>query len=178
MRNLFDTNITLYCIIVTNSVTFFSCVQRIRHEMSSLAKMDHSQYDCCVVIILSHGTEVNLALYILTKKSEFGCFALYVKAISQIEKNILVFSNMTNLICFLILHCCIMLLYLHSVSVTKISCFIRLLFLFFFLPYVLCSGKPQSFPRSGPWCGWRSRPSSNNHKLPKWPQLSLLTGQA
>ncbi|XP_051947397.1 caspase-9-like [Xyrauchen texanus] len=31
----------------------------IRHEMSSLAKRDHSAYDCCVVIILSHGTEAN-----------------------------------------------------------------------------------------------------------------------
>lgn len=33
--------------------------RQIRHEMSSLAKKDHSPYDCCVVIILSHGTEVN-----------------------------------------------------------------------------------------------------------------------
>ncbi|XP_073678791.1 caspase-9 [Garra rufa] len=33
--------------------------KRIRHEMSSLAKRDHSAYDCCVVIILSHGTEAN-----------------------------------------------------------------------------------------------------------------------
>ncbi|XP_067302273.1 caspase-9 isoform X2 [Pseudorasbora parva] len=31
----------------------------IRHEMSSLAKRDHSAYDCCVVIIFSHGTEAN-----------------------------------------------------------------------------------------------------------------------
>ncbi|KAA0707107.1 Caspase-9 [Triplophysa tibetana] len=31
----------------------------IRHEMSTLAKEDHSLYDCCVVIILSHGTEAN-----------------------------------------------------------------------------------------------------------------------
>nr|ACV31396.1 caspase 9 [Tanichthys albonubes] len=33
--------------------------KHIRHEMSSLAKRDHSEYDCCVVIILSHGTEAN-----------------------------------------------------------------------------------------------------------------------
>ncbi|XP_052449917.1 caspase-9 [Carassius gibelio] len=33
--------------------------KHIRHEMSSLAKRDHSAYDCCVVIILSHGTEAN-----------------------------------------------------------------------------------------------------------------------
>nr|AAH85434.1 Zgc:101776 [Danio rerio] len=34
--------------------------KRIRHEMASLAKKDHSTYDCCVVIILSHGTEASL----------------------------------------------------------------------------------------------------------------------
>lgn len=33
--------------------------KRIRHEMASLAKKDHSTYDCCVVIILSHGTEAS-----------------------------------------------------------------------------------------------------------------------
>lgn len=33
--------------------------KRIRQEMASLAKRDHSAYDCCVVIILSHGTEAN-----------------------------------------------------------------------------------------------------------------------
>ncbi|XP_043081402.1 caspase-9 [Puntigrus tetrazona] len=33
--------------------------KRIRHEMASLAKRDHSAFDCCVVIILSHGTEAN-----------------------------------------------------------------------------------------------------------------------
>lgn len=33
--------------------------KRIRHEMASLAKKDHSKYDCCVVIILSHGTEAS-----------------------------------------------------------------------------------------------------------------------
>ncbi|XP_051518030.1 caspase-9 isoform X2 [Myxocyprinus asiaticus] len=33
--------------------------KHIRHEMSSLAKRDHSAYDCCVVIILSHGTDAN-----------------------------------------------------------------------------------------------------------------------
>ncbi|KAG7271021.1 hypothetical protein CRUP_015229 [Coryphaenoides rupestris] len=32
---------------------------QIRHELSLLSKKDHSQFDCCVVIILSHGTEVN-----------------------------------------------------------------------------------------------------------------------
>ncbi|KAI5609057.1 caspase-9, partial [Silurus asotus] len=33
--------------------------KQIRHELSVLAKMDHSEYDCCVVIILSHGTEAS-----------------------------------------------------------------------------------------------------------------------
>ncbi|KAK3518997.1 hypothetical protein QTP70_016191 [Hemibagrus guttatus] len=31
--------------------------KHIRHELSMLAKMDHSVYDCCVVVMLSHGTE-------------------------------------------------------------------------------------------------------------------------
>uniref|UniRef100_A0A7N6BY46 Caspase-9 n=1 Tax=Anabas testudineus TaxID=64144 RepID=A0A7N6BY46_ANATE len=33
--------------------------KQIRHELSALCKKDHSQYDCCVVIMLSHGTEVS-----------------------------------------------------------------------------------------------------------------------
>lgn len=33
--------------------------RQIKHELSVLSKKDHSQYDCCVVIILSHGTEVS-----------------------------------------------------------------------------------------------------------------------
>lgn len=33
--------------------------KKIKHELSALSKKDHSQYDCCVVIILSHGTEVS-----------------------------------------------------------------------------------------------------------------------
>ncbi|XP_075882237.1 caspase-9 [Nelusetta ayraudi] len=33
--------------------------RQIKHQLSALSKMDHSQYDCCVVIILSHGTEVS-----------------------------------------------------------------------------------------------------------------------
>ncbi|XP_061701122.1 caspase-9 isoform X2 [Syngnathoides biaculeatus] len=32
--------------------------RRIKRELSDLSKKDHSPYDCCVVIILSHGTEV------------------------------------------------------------------------------------------------------------------------
>ncbi|XP_053338953.1 caspase-9 [Clarias gariepinus] len=31
----------------------------IKHELSLLAKKDHSAYDCCVVVILSHGTEAS-----------------------------------------------------------------------------------------------------------------------
>ncbi|XP_077469705.1 caspase-9 isoform X1 [Stigmatopora argus] len=31
----------------------------IKHELSELSKKDHSSYDCCVVVILSHGTEVS-----------------------------------------------------------------------------------------------------------------------
>ncbi|XP_072306302.1 caspase-9 [Eucyclogobius newberryi] len=33
--------------------------KQIRQELSSLSKKDHSSMDCCVVIILSHGTEVS-----------------------------------------------------------------------------------------------------------------------
>ncbi|KAM3617842.1 uncharacterized protein V6R79_011848 [Siganus canaliculatus] len=33
--------------------------RQIRHELSALSKKDHSQYDCCVVVMLSHGTEVS-----------------------------------------------------------------------------------------------------------------------
>ncbi|KAK5863249.1 hypothetical protein PBY51_000295 [Eleginops maclovinus] len=33
--------------------------RQIKHELSSLCKKDHSQFDCCVVIMLSHGTEVS-----------------------------------------------------------------------------------------------------------------------
>ncbi|CAG01765.1 unnamed protein product, partial [Tetraodon nigroviridis] len=33
--------------------------RQIRQELSALSKVDHSQYDCCVVVILSHGTEVS-----------------------------------------------------------------------------------------------------------------------
>lgn len=33
--------------------------KHIRRELDSLAKKDHSAYDCCVVIILSHGTEAS-----------------------------------------------------------------------------------------------------------------------
>ncbi|XP_029362255.1 caspase-9 [Echeneis naucrates] len=32
---------------------------QIKRELSALSKKDHSQYDCCVVIILSHGTDVS-----------------------------------------------------------------------------------------------------------------------
>ncbi|KAG7520153.1 caspase-9 [Solea senegalensis] len=33
--------------------------RQIKHDLSALSKRDHSQYDCCVVIMLSHGTEVS-----------------------------------------------------------------------------------------------------------------------
>ncbi|XP_072222724.1 caspase-9 [Leuresthes tenuis] len=33
--------------------------RQIKHELSALSKKDHSQFDCCVVIMLSHGTEVS-----------------------------------------------------------------------------------------------------------------------
>lgn len=33
--------------------------RQIKHEFLALSKKDHSQYDCCVVIILSHGAEVS-----------------------------------------------------------------------------------------------------------------------
>lgn len=33
--------------------------RQIKHELSALSKEDHSDFDCCVVIILSHGTEVS-----------------------------------------------------------------------------------------------------------------------
>ncbi|XP_038865987.1 caspase-9-like isoform X2 [Salvelinus namaycush] len=47
------------------SLNFIVLVKRnlkqnqIRQELSALSKKDHSQYDCCVVIMLSHGTEVS-----------------------------------------------------------------------------------------------------------------------
>ncbi|KAM6928567.1 caspase-9 isoform 2-T2 [Lycodopsis pacificus] len=34
-------------------------IQQIKHALSALSQKDHSQYDCCVVIMLSHGTEVS-----------------------------------------------------------------------------------------------------------------------
>ncbi|XP_019944605.2 caspase-9 [Paralichthys olivaceus] len=33
--------------------------RQIKHELSTLSKKDHSSFDCCVVIMLSHGTEVS-----------------------------------------------------------------------------------------------------------------------
>ncbi|KAM8829857.1 caspase-9 [Synchiropus picturatus] len=33
--------------------------RKIKHELSALRNKDHSAYDCCVVIILSHGNEVS-----------------------------------------------------------------------------------------------------------------------
>uniref|UniRef100_A0A8C6SJK4 Caspase 9, apoptosis-related cysteine peptidase n=1 Tax=Neogobius melanostomus TaxID=47308 RepID=A0A8C6SJK4_9GOBI len=33
--------------------------RQIKHELSALSNKDHSPFDCCVVIILSHGTEVS-----------------------------------------------------------------------------------------------------------------------
>lgn len=33
--------------------------RQIKHELSALSKKDHSTFDCCVVVILSHGTEVS-----------------------------------------------------------------------------------------------------------------------
>lgn len=33
--------------------------RQIKHALSALSKKDHSPFDCCVVVILSHGTEVS-----------------------------------------------------------------------------------------------------------------------
>ncbi|KAG7472083.1 hypothetical protein MATL_G00104840 [Megalops atlanticus] len=33
--------------------------RQIKQELSALSKKDHSKYDCCVVVILSHGTEAS-----------------------------------------------------------------------------------------------------------------------
>lgn len=33
--------------------------RQIKHELSALSKKDHSAFDCCVVVILSHGAEVS-----------------------------------------------------------------------------------------------------------------------
>lgn len=33
--------------------------RQIKHELSALSKRDHSAFDCCVVVILSHGAEVS-----------------------------------------------------------------------------------------------------------------------
>ncbi|XP_023861011.2 caspase-9 [Salvelinus sp. IW2-2015] len=49
---------------IFKSLNFIVLVKRnlkqkqIKQELSALSKKDHSQYDCCVVIMLSHGTEV------------------------------------------------------------------------------------------------------------------------
>lgn len=48
-------------VFVVTLLTSFPVFQQIKHELSALSKKDHSQYDCCVVIILSHGTEVRHA---------------------------------------------------------------------------------------------------------------------
>ncbi|XP_077469716.1 caspase-9 isoform X3 [Stigmatopora argus] len=37
----------------------------IKHELSELSKKDHSSYDCCVVVILSHGTEGKPKLFFI-----------------------------------------------------------------------------------------------------------------
>ncbi|KAK2825089.1 hypothetical protein Q7C36_019016 [Tachysurus vachellii] len=44
-----------FCVLVKRNL---KC-KHIRHELATLAKMDHSVYDCCVVVILSHGTEAS-----------------------------------------------------------------------------------------------------------------------
>lgn len=59
-----------FCVSTNNMYTFWACgfkadistFQQIKHELSALSKIDHSQYDCCVVIMLSHGTEVRPVL--------------------------------------------------------------------------------------------------------------------
>ena len=42
----------------TNCFMIFT-FQQIKRELFDLSKIDHSPFDCCVVIILSHGTEVH-----------------------------------------------------------------------------------------------------------------------
>lgn len=48
--------------LVVVQLTLLPAFQQIKHELSALSKKDHSQYDCCVVIMLSHGTEVRHVL--------------------------------------------------------------------------------------------------------------------
>lgn len=47
---------------VVVKLTVIPASQQIKQELSALSKKDHSQYDCCVVIMLSHGTEVRHVL--------------------------------------------------------------------------------------------------------------------
>ncbi|KAJ8016911.1 hypothetical protein DPEC_G00012260 [Dallia pectoralis] len=44
-----------HCLIINNKNLE---VEQILQELLALSKMDHSQFDCCVVIMLSHGTKV------------------------------------------------------------------------------------------------------------------------
>ncbi|KAK1803555.1 hypothetical protein P4O66_020972 [Electrophorus voltai] len=44
-----------FCVTVQRNL---KC-KEIKHQLSVLASTDHSGYDCCVVVILSHGTESN-----------------------------------------------------------------------------------------------------------------------
>ncbi|XP_024915460.1 caspase-9 isoform X2 [Cynoglossus semilaevis] len=49
--------------------------RQIKHALGALSKEDHSQYDCCVVIILSHGTEVSHSRF---PGAVYGVDGLYV----------------------------------------------------------------------------------------------------
>ena len=68
-------------------LTLITIFQQIKQELSALSKKDHSQYDCCVVIMLSHGTEVRL-------------FLSFYKCIESVS--IFVFQEINNVIQF---HC-------------------------------------------------------------------------
>ncbi|KAM6924907.1 caspase-9 [Xenentodon cancila] len=59
--------------------------RQIKQELSALSRKDHSQYDCCVVIILSHGTEVSHSRF---PGAVYGVDGLYVPV-----QNITTFLN-------------------------------------------------------------------------------------
>lgn len=68
-------------------LTVNSTFQQIKHELLTLSKKDHSQYDCCVVIMLSHGTEVRHAELIL----------MFIKKnIASLQNNQLEYSGNTQ----------------------------------------------------------------------------------
>lgn len=66
--------------LVVVKLTVIPAFQQIKHELSALSKKDHSQYDCCVVIMLSHGTEVR---HVLNLQCLELCIIIIIPAIVE-----------------------------------------------------------------------------------------------